>query len=75
MLCQPIPCSIFTFWICQNILPKVERDGKTEPGRGGWPQTETEQPGQGSPQVMMMRVVVVTMMMIMMIIIMIVMMV
>ena len=59
----------FHFLDFPNIFLKVERDGKTEPGRGGWPQAETEQSRQGSTQVVIMMVTVVNMMMIRMIMI------
>ena len=64
-----LPDSLFCFEHFLDFSKKVERDGKTEPGRGGWPQAETEQSRQGSTQVVIMMVTVVNTMMIRMIMI------
>ena len=64
-----LPDSLFCFEHFLDFSKKVERDGKTEPGRGGWPQAETEQSRQGSTQVVIMMVTVVNKMMIRMIMI------
>ena len=44
------------------LCEKVGGDGKTEPWRGRWQQTETEQPGQGPTQVMMIMMMMMMLM-------------